>query len=444
MEQSSVDVAVVGLVDAAGNGDSSVRLSDGLTGRAVLEGRMASFPNLRHVRLFAHAVATNSLSKAAEAVRVSQPAASQALSKLEAYFRGPLFERRGTGVFPTPRGLIVAARAERALDLLRAANVRLARHSRIGRALAQDLLETHATIAHLRAIAAFAQTGSFSAAARRLDQAEPSVQRAARELERIGGVALFDGKQVVRLTPTGSMLANCASLMLREIESAVEEVGELDGRFDGNIVIGTLPLVRTTVVPGAVAEWTRQRPGASIEILDGAYDVLIHGLSIGDIDMLVGALRESPAPRGLVQETLFNDGLSIIARAGHPLFGQAAVTYEDLSRFPWILPRKGTPTRAIFDGIATKFGIQPPGTGLVETGSLVALRGILLETDRLTILSRRQIAYEERTGLLGVIPIELPPTDRPIGVTTRSGWKPTVLQGEFLDALRRAAAAEAG
>ena len=125
---------------------------------------MAPLPNLRHIRLFAHAVATNSLSKAAEAVRVSQPAASQAISKLEAHFHGPLFERRGAGVHATPRGLIVAARAERALELLRAANARLARQSRIGRALAQDLLETHATIAHLRAIAAFAQTGSFSAA----------------------------------------------------------------------------------------------------------------------------------------------------------------------------------------------------------------------------------------------------------------------------------------
>lgn len=407
---------------------------------AGLEWRMSSYPNLRHIRLFAHAVASNSLSKAAEAVRVSQPAASQAISKLEDYFHGPLFERRGAGVFPTERGLVVALRAERTLDLLRNANARLARQSRIGRALAQDLLETHATIAHLRAIAAFGQTGSFSAAARRLDQAEPSVQRAARELERIGGVALFDGKQVVRLTPTGAMLASCASLMLRELESAVDEIGELDGRFDGRIVIGTLPLVRTRIVPRAVAAWTARRPLASIEILDGAYETLVHALSIGDIDMLVGALRDSPPPRGLVQETLFQDGLSIIARAGHPLLGRSSVSWDDLAAYPWVLPRMGTPTRAIFDGIAAAGGFDAGRAGMIETGSLVALRGILLATDRLSILSRRQIAYEEQTGLLGVVPIELPPTERPIGVTTRVSWKPTVLQAEFLDALREASA----
>jgi len=399
---------------------------------------MGALPNLRHIRLFAHAVAANSLSKAAEAVFVSQPAASQAISKLEDHFGGPLFERRGAGVHPTARGLIVASRAGRALELLREANAKLARQSRIGRALAQDLLETHATIAHLRAVAAFAQTGSFSAAARRLGQAEPSVQRAARELERLGGVALFDGRQVVRFTPTGAMLAGHASLLLRELESALDEVRELDGRFDGHVVIGTLPLVRTKVVPHAVAEWTRKRPAASIEILDGAYDVLINGLAIGDFDMLVGALRESPPPRGLVQEVLFQDRLSIIARTGHPLASQASVSPADLSAYPWVLSRKGTPTRALFDDLAAEFGILSGASGSVETGSLVVLRGILLETDRLAILSRRQIAYEEQTGLLAALPVDLPPVSRPIGITTRAGWKPTALQGEFLDALRAA------
>lgn len=399
---------------------------------------MESYPNLRHVRLFEQAVATSSLSKAAEAVRVSQPAASQAISKLESHFGGPLFERRGSGVLVTRRGMIVAARASRALDYLRQANARLARQSRIGRGLAQDLLETHATIAHLRAIAGFARTGSFAAAARRLEQAEPSVQRAARELERIGGVPLFDGRlHSVRLTPTGMMVAGCASLVLKELESAAEEVRELDGRFDGRVVVGTLPLVRTKVIPDAVAAWTRRRPDASIEILDGSYDVLAHGLGIGDVDMLVGALRD-PAPKGLVQERLFDDGLCVVARADHPLMQAGIVSGSDLSAYPWVLPRRGTPTRAIFDAIAAGLGIEARTAGIVETGSLVALRGILLETDRLTILSRRQIAYEEMSGLLKVVPVDLPPSRRPIGITTRAGWRPTALQSEFLEALRAA------
>ena len=409
--------------------------------RVGLEEDMSAYPNLRHIRLFAHAAEAGSLSRAADAVRVSQPAASQAIAGLEKHFGGDLFERRGSGVFATPRGQVVAARAARLIGMLRAGNARLARQARTGRVSAQSLLETHATIAHLRAIAAFARFGSFSAAARQMGQAEPSVHRAARELERIGGVPLFDGRQqAVRLTQAGRTLASTAGLILRELESAAEEVRELDGRFDGRVAIGTLPLVRTTVIPDAVADCTRARPGASIEILDGPYESLLQSLMIGEIDMLAGALREDAAQRGLTQEVLFHDSLSVVARAGHPLVAAAGASHADLAAYPWVLPRSGTPTRALFDAIASAngFGLSPGG-GVVETGSLVALRGILLASDRLTLLSRRQIAYEERSGLLGLVNVALPPTRRPIGVTMRAGWKPTTLQAEFLAALRRAA-----
>ena len=405
---------------------------------------MTAYPNLRHIRLLKHAIALNSLSKAAEMVGISQPAASQAIAGLEEQFGGQLFERRPGGIFVTPRGHITAARADRVLDLLREAAAGLAAQRRPGKGGGPELLETHATIAHLRALTAFARTGSFAAAARALDQAEPSVQRAAREIERIAGMSLFEGRpRTVRLTQAGLGLAASASLALKELESAHQEVAELDGRFDGHVAIGIMPLVRTRVIPATLATWCRRRPQASIEMIDGSYDVLIHALALGEIDMLVGALRESPGPRGFEQETLFEDGLAIVARSGHPLLAKGDVRPADLAGYPWVLPRKGTPTRTIFDSFAAEVGLAQP-FGLIETGSLVAIRGILMESDRLTVLSPGQIAYERGAGHLDMLPVALPGARRPIGVTTRQGWKPTALQAEFLDDLRAACRAVGG
>lgn len=401
---------------------------------------MNAYPNLRHIRLLKHVIALNSLSKAADAVGISQPAASQAIAGLEEHFGGQLFERRSGGVYVTERGRIAAARAVRVADLLGEAIADLGRNSRTARGSGPELLETHATIAHLRALSAFARTGSFAAAARQLEQAEPSVQRAAREIERIAGVPLFEGRpRTIQLTPAGMALAGSASLALKELESAAEEVAELDGRFDGHVAIGTLPMVRTRIIPDTLASWCARRPQASVEMIDGPYDLLIHSLALGEIDILVGALRESPAPRGFVQEKLFDDGLAIVARAGHPLTGRASLEPRDLAPYPWVLPRKGTPTRSIFDSFAARAELTN-SQGLVETSSLVTIRGLLLQTDRLTVVSPRQIEFECAAGLLAVLPIELPGTARPIGVTTRQGWMPTALQAEFLEELRRAAA----
>ena len=399
-------------------------------------------PNLRHMRLLDAAMALQSLSLAADAVHISQPAASQAMARLGRIFGATLLERVGNGVRATPQGEIVVRRGRRALEHLREANRRIVQRARLGRGVASDLLERQTTVAQLRAIAIFAEAGSFSAAAQRLGQAEPSIQRAARDIERILGVPLFDGAfRTLRLTEAGEIVAAQASLALKEITTAFAELREHAGLFDGRLVIATLPLVRTKIVPEAVVALMRRNPRARVEILDGSYESLIHGLSIGACDILVGALREGRAPSGMKESLLFVDELAIIARAGHPLAGRP-VSAGDLSRCPWVLPRRDTPSRAIFETLQAEQQIHAPEMGYVETGSLVALRGILMESDAVAILSLRQIEYERGQGLLDVLDFPLPPSGRAIGITTLANWHPTALQADFLRCLEAAACEE--
>jgi LysR family transcriptional regulator of gallate degradation len=48
------------------------------------------------------------------------------------------------------------------------------------------------------------------------------------------------------------------------------------------------------------------------------------------------------------------------------------------------------------------------------------LRGVLVNSDLLTAISPRQLAYELESGLLETLPIALPDTRRVIGITRRS------------------------
>ena len=79
------------------------------------------FPNLRHMRIFLETVQSGSVSQAAARCHLSQPAATQALSRLEAVIGTALLVRARHKAHPTGCGHIFAARAQRALEHLRVA-----------------------------------------------------------------------------------------------------------------------------------------------------------------------------------------------------------------------------------------------------------------------------------------------------------------------------------
>ncbi|WP_319774842.1 LysR family transcriptional regulator [Breoghania sp.] len=394
---------------------------------------MSELPNIHHLRAFALAARLNSVHRAAAAAHLSQPAVTQALARLEKRYGCRFFERRSTGVYPTELGEIMLARVERALDLIADAARRLAENVRRTSSRKPGAIDRLATTAQLRALVAIARTGGYSAAARELGLAQPSVHRAARDLERIADVPLFDRiSQGVALTAQGRMLALRAALAFREIEAATDDLEEAKGLVRGRLTIGTLPLIRTEILPDAVTELSKLYPQASIRIDDGSYSSQLQALRMGEIDLLVGALRQ-PAPADDVEEVaLFEDTLAVIVRAGHPLHGKQTITREELRAFPWIVPREGTPTRDYFEKAIGHDGTS----GLIETPSLVALRGLLLKSDRLAIVSPRQVTYEVRAGLLTALPVDFSGLARPIGLTLRKNWRPTGLQAAFVKILR--------
>ncbi len=378
--------------------------------------------NLRHLRLFATVAELKSLTMASERWHLSQPAVTQAIKKLERDTGGPLFERKPHGFFLTPRGEVLLKRVESAIGIIDPVLGDISPRLRIS-----------LTYAQLQALVAVSESENFTLAARRLGLAQPTVHRAVTQIEHEAARSLFE-RTAFGILPTRlcQALAQAARLAIYELDQADAEMAEFDGSEAGSIVIGAMPLARSVLLPRALACFRQEYSTFAVRILDGTYDALLGGLRRGSVDFLVGALRE-PAPIGdVVQERLFDDRLALLARPGHPLASQAAVTIEDLLAYPWVVPRQGTPTRDQFETIFISAGKKPPQR-LIETGSLLLMRGVLAESDHLGCISRYQSQAESDHGLLAQLPY---PTDhliRPIGITCRQNWRPTRMQARMME-----------
>lgn len=399
-------------------------------------------PSLRHLHLCQEVSRLQSVSAVARRLHLTQPAVTQAVANVERYFGAPLFARGPAGMKLTEAGIVCLSRIERAVKQLHEGLSELLRRSGVS---PEDIepVAHRLTNAQLQALSAFTLHGSFSRAARASDIAQPTLHRAARTLERVLGVPLFERTSFgVRVTRDAEAFARCVRLAFAEVTQALAEVDKtLRGTASGVTVIGAMPLSQSFIIPSALIEFKREHPEHEVSIIEGTYEHLLAALQSGEADFLIGALRDEAIVGAVEQVHLFNDPLSIAARHGHPLAGRKRVRPADLIAYPWIAPRAGSPLRLQFEALFTAAGVSAPAHS-VQCNSLIAARAFLLEGDYLMLSSAHQIHYEVRAGLLVALPHPGGKVTRSIGLTMRRNWQSTPVQSRLIDLLRDVSARE--
>lgn len=370
-------------------------------------------PNIRHYAALAATVRHGSLSRAARAVNLSQPALTQAITGLEASLGVTLFQRGPQGMTPTEPALLLAPRAEEAI-----------RH--IG--------SPRVTGTQLRAFLAVVRAGSYAAAAEATGISPASLHRAVADLSVALGQRLIDRRgRSLALTPAGERRARGFGLAMAELRAGLAEVSALKGQFGGRIAVGAMPLSRARWLPEVIARFVAEWPGVDVVVHEGSHAELAGPLRHGEIDVMLGALREVTLVDDLAQEAVFEDRPALVMRAGHPLLDSPDLA-EAMFAYPWFLPGRETPLRRYWEHMVQALGRTVPHVG-IECGSTMMIRQLLLAGDGLTLLSPDQVSVELKAGVLAALPTPVP-VARTIGITTRAGWRPTPTQAGFLGLLR--------
>ncbi|MCX9147391.1 LysR family transcriptional regulator [Erythrobacter sp. WG] len=372
---------------------------------------MAERPvNVRHFAALAATVRHGSLSRAARAVNLSQPALTQAINGLEASLGVALFARGPQGMAPTEPALLLAPRAEAAIAHIGSPRV---------------------TGTQLRAFLAVVRAGSYAAAAEATGIAPASLHRAVADLSVALGQRLIDRRgRSLALTPAGERRARGFGLAMAELRAGLAEVAAWQGKAGERIAIGAMPLSRARWLPEAIARFAAAHPQVDIAVHEGSFAELVGPLRDGDIDMTLGALREDTLAPDLTQTAVFEDRPALIMRAGHPLLAQQGDRTEALFAYPWLMPARETPLRRQWEQMVRALGREVPHVR-IECGSVIMIRQLLLAGDGLTLLSPDQVAVELASGVLSALPPPVP-VRRTIGITTRTDWRPTRAQAAFL------------
>lgn len=390
-----------------------------------------ALPHLMQIRAFIRIAEHGSVSRASAVLLRAQSVVTRAIRDLELQLDVPLFERHASGMLLTAYGKAILPRARRVMAELEAIPALLGHlpHEPL------YLLQTR----RLQIFVKLCETQHMQTVARAFGLTQPAISAALKMLEDGAGKVLFER------TARGLQPTRASQEMLYPIRRALNDlrhvradVALIKGSLQGQVTVGALPLGRTRILPEAFVRLLAQHPGVRVATNESPFNLLALELRAGDVDFVFGALRAADYASDLQGEKLLTEKLVILAGRGHPWLTQP-IALDDLARARWVLPRADTPTRLLLEAHFVELGRRPPEP-VVETGDMAIIRGLLMRSDMLAIVSEHQLEYEIASGELQCLDLPLDGSHRAIGLIYRSGALHSPAAEALLEKIREVAA----
>ncbi|TXI01334.1 MAG: LysR family transcriptional regulator [Pseudorhodobacter sp.] len=267
---------------------------------------------------------------------------------------------------------------------------------------------------HIRAVLDIAAAGSLSAVARAQGITQPALSRTLAEAEALLGASLFRREnRRLSLTEQGALFRQHASLALQALETASAALHP--GAGAGRLTVGVLPTAATRLFPRIALRFRDLAPEVTLSVITGPHSYLTGLLREGAIDLMLGRLPGAREASGLAFEHLYDEEVVLVARAGHPIAGDARAA---LAACPLILPPEGAIIRGAVDDYLMSLGLGGMRPA-IETVALPLARGVLMGSDAVWFISRGVVAEDLDRGDLVLIPTDTRYLAGAVGITRR-------------------------
>jgi len=238
----------------------------------------------------------------------------------------------------------------------------------------------------LRNFMAVIERGSLGRAAEALNISQPALTKSIRRLEERLGVPLFHREtRGMRPTPYGEALRDHARQIATGIDQALREIDAMRAGSEGTVRLAAGPLVSDEILSRAVVLLQRGRPGIRINIHTAIGDPR-DGLLAGIYDFVLAVLPLESTSQRFRQQMLFEDRISVIAAAEHPLAKPDRVSARDLANASWVLPVAGHHHRRRLENVFHMEGLPPPVPD-IECSSTEFIKSVVANTRHLGLIA---------------------------------------------------------
>ena len=205
----------------------------------------------------------------------------------------------------------------------------------------------------LQHFVAIVETGSISAAARRLYLAQPAISASIKKLENDLNAPLFHRRERgVSLTEAGQQFLSHAKQILKQANDAKLAMQAIEGLDQGEVEIGVPPMLGSYFFPPLIMAFKHQYPALRLNILDTGTRNIRKKLLEGDLEL--GVVADHDLPPEFDSGKLIREEMVVCMAADHPLAEFEKIEYGEFLKYELILFGKGYYHHSLIEKISQK------------------------------------------------------------------------------------------
>jgi DNA-binding transcriptional LysR family regulator len=291
----------------------------------------------------------------------------------------------------------------------------------------------------LNVLMAAVQAGSMSKAATLLNTTQSAISRSVADLEQTIGARLLDrGPQGVEPTQYGRALLDRGAAAFGELRQGIKDIEVLSDPGTGEVHIGSSLSMSEGIILTIIEQLTQQYPRVGFQVRPGVLPGLYDDLRTRRIELGFYAHADVVAKEDMHYDLLLEDELAVVASLDNPWARHRKVKLSELLNEHWTWPPPGTAFDASVVKAFRACGLEPPRATVYADA--INMRTRLAANGRfLAVVPAHIMKLSVKHRSLKVLPIELPGTQRQIGVVTLRNRTLSPLAQRFIETAREVA-----
>jgi len=239
------------------------------------------------------------------------------------------------------------------------------------------------SLQQLRALAAVAESGSFTLAAESLQLTQPAISHLVKRMEEQLGQPLIVRGRRIQLTSAGQVMVETAVRALRLIDESVGACRSQSQLREGRVVLAVGHLTAGALLPPMLGRFSQKHPTLATTLLDSTAEQMISRILSQEADLGFGS-DIGQKHSELATEPLFTERMALFVRDDHPLAQRVVVDAKHLDALPFIhvnpdaniwraVSRQLSSVANVYPQVVHHVSMLSTAFGLIQAGAGVAL-----------------------------------------------------------------------